>query len=437
MNAAPEIKGWCPGALRPMASGDGLLFRAKVIGSALPAQKARAIAEIACVCGNGLIDLSQRAQLQLRGLSEATLDEALRRLAAVSLLASDAAAESVMNVLASPLAGLDAHASFNANDMASRLTRAIADDKALRALPGKFLFLIDDASALGLAGIAADIRMEALREDGASRVAVIADGARDHAVIVAPDDAIVTALELAHAFLKLREGREFEQRRMRSLVLALGLSPLLREAGLEALPYRSARNAARSQNIFGAHSVRDISFAGVAAPFGRWRARNLAALAELAAREGVGELRLTPWRALLAPARSLAAARRIAGAAGKLGLIVTGDDPRLAIAACPGAPECPQAQGPTRAQLEPLAPLAQALAGEHGVGLHVSGCAKGCAHPSSAPATLIARGEKFDLIDNNSASGAPRLTGLTLDGALHELTARAARDRRETPCPGQ
>ena len=35
MQGAPEIKGWCPGALTPMESGDGLLLRAKIVGSKL------------------------------------------------------------------------------------------------------------------------------------------------------------------------------------------------------------------------------------------------------------------------------------------------------------------------------------------------------------------------------------------------------------------
>jgi len=192
MTVTPEIKGYCPGARHPMASGDGLLVRAKIIGSALSSEQAREIADIASSCGNGLIDLSQRAQLQLRGLSEATLDEALRRLDAIGLLAPDAATESVLNILASPLAGLDA-ATFDANELARRLARAIADDPTLRALPGKFLFLLDDASALGLADAAADIRLEAFGK----RIAIVLDGARDRAVIVEAEAAIDTALALA------------------------------------------------------------------------------------------------------------------------------------------------------------------------------------------------------------------------------------------------
>ena len=70
MTAAPEIKGWCPGALRPMQSGDGLVVRIRPpLGRLTPAQ-ALAIATAAQTHGNGIIDLSARANLQLRGVTD-------------------------------------------------------------------------------------------------------------------------------------------------------------------------------------------------------------------------------------------------------------------------------------------------------------------------------------------------------------------------------
>ena len=125
MHSAPEIKGWCPGALSPMQSDDGLLMRPKVVGSRLTLAQAREIAAIAGECGNGLLDLSQRAQLQMRGLGEATREEAQARLKAIGLLAPDAATESVLNVIASPLTG----GAFDANEIAARLANALVEDR--------------------------------------------------------------------------------------------------------------------------------------------------------------------------------------------------------------------------------------------------------------------------------------------------------------------
>ena len=67
-----EIKGWCPGALRPMQSGDGLVVRIRPPMGRLTPQQAQAIAKAAETHGNGIIDLSARANLQLRGVTEAS-----------------------------------------------------------------------------------------------------------------------------------------------------------------------------------------------------------------------------------------------------------------------------------------------------------------------------------------------------------------------------
>jgi precorrin-3B synthase len=424
MNNAPEIKGWCPGALAPMQSGDGLLMRAKIVGSKLTLLQAGEIAAISRDCGNGLLDLSQRAQLQMRGLSEETRDAAQLRLKSINLLARDAATESRLNIIASPLAGSVA---FDANEIAARLAQAIAEDQALKALPAKFLFLVDDGSTPGLRDVAADIRLEA---QGAT-FAVVVDGARDLAVIAPLDAAIGAAIKLARAFIELRAGREFELRRMRALVAAMGAEPLLEASGLKPAPYRSTCHAGLLSDLLGARQAGQDFFAVVAAPFGRLLARDLAKLAEAALQTGAKELRLTPWRAMLTPTQSLEQAAHIVEAARALGLIVDAGDARLAIAACPGAPECSQARGATRSGLDAIAGFAKALS-PGGVGLHVSGCAKGCAKPSATPLTLVANDGAFDLIYNGAPGDAPVAKRLTLGEIASVLAQRGS---TEALCP--
>ncbi len=424
MPSAPEIRGWCPGALTPMQSGDGLLMRAKVVGSKLSLTQLSEIAAITLDCGNGRIDLSQRAQLQIRGVTETTLAAAQARLKSIGLLAPDAATESRLNVVASPLAG---SASFDANEIAARGARANAQDKALKGLPGKFLFLVDDGSAPGLRDVDADIRLEAR----GAQFTVVLDGARDQAVIASPTAAIDAAVALARAFIELRAGRAFELRRMRALVDAMGAEPLLRASGLKSEPYSSTSRQGALSDLLGAREIGENFFAGFAAPFGRFLAGEFASLADAASREGAKELRLTPWRAILAPTRSLEQAARVVEAARALGFVVDAADARLAIAACPGALECSQAKGPTRIGLDAIVDVARALS-RGGIGAHVSGCAKGCAKPSATPLTLVANGGFFDLVYNGAASDAPAATGLTL-AEIADVVARNG--LTEASCP--
>lgn len=132
--AAFEVKGWCPGALRPMESGDGLLVRLRPWCGAFTLDQVAGIADVASRWGNGHIDLTRRANLQIRGVrqeSMAAIHEPLDRL---GLLDPDARIEAARNIMVGPLAGAEARA------LAAELSRALPLD-----LPPKFGWLVDGA----------------------------------------------------------------------------------------------------------------------------------------------------------------------------------------------------------------------------------------------------------------------------------------------------
>ncbi len=105
MTQAALRRGWCPGALRPMPTGDGLLARIRLRGGALSPSLARLLAESAKSYVTGLIDLTSRANLQIRGLSEAAHIELLTHLACADILDEDPAAEAIRNIHVSTIAG--------------------------------------------------------------------------------------------------------------------------------------------------------------------------------------------------------------------------------------------------------------------------------------------------------------------------------------------
>src|ERR1700677_991207 len=100
-------KGWCPGALAPMQTGDGLLVRIRVPSGRLDLDRLAAIADCAGLFGNGIIEISSRANLQWRGVGEAALPALQRRLDELGLLDADAAGEGVRNIVASPISDMD------------------------------------------------------------------------------------------------------------------------------------------------------------------------------------------------------------------------------------------------------------------------------------------------------------------------------------------
>jgi precorrin-3B synthase len=155
---------------------------------------------------------------------------------------------------------------------------------------------------------------------------------------------------------------------------------------------------------------------GVAATFGALHVDQLALLSDLADRHAVGELRLTPWRAVLIPAIAPDAIGGVQAECVSAGLITDPTDRRRHVAACPGAPACTSASVETRHLASALGPL---LGGRDT--LHVSGCSKGCASSAVSSLTLIGRHGCFDLVRNGGVTDTPVLFGLSPEDACLAL----------------
>lgn len=411
MNAPTLLReGRCPGALAPMRTGDGLLVRLRVSGRPLSLDRAEAIADCAARFGNGVIEISSRANPQLRGVREDVLPDLQRRLDDLGLLDADAADEAVRNIVASPITDIDPDATVDVLPIVIGLEARLAADRSLRGLPAKFGFLIDGGGALPLGDVEADIRLEAFRAEDGPRFVVALAGGDDAIAVCAPREAAGVAASLAATFLRAAGTRGDAPRRMRELTVARGAASILRAAGLTPAPAPSApRRAAAHRDFLGRHACGGLFFVGAAPLLGRMTAEDLRFLT-LEARRGSGaDIRITPWRALIVTGLERGGAEDVAAALARR-FIVAAADPRLAVIACSGAPACARAARAVQAEaLE----FASALPPGEGIALHVSGCEKGCAHRRAAPYTLVARPSGYDLVVNGAAGGEPLRRGLS------------------------
>jgi precorrin-3B synthase len=446
MSAA--VKGWCPGALRPMPTGDGLLVRVRISAGRLSLDQAEALASCARDCGNGTIEVSSRGNLQLRGVAEAKLNELQARLAAERLIDADPATERVRNVVASPLSDVDPQAFLDVTRIAASLEARLAIDENLRVLPGKFGFVIDAGGRWPLGDVEADMRFEAFRGRDGVRFAVwlmgeahpqplrargregrgaaaayspprsCAEGsgvgpAAEYA-IVGPHNLPDAAARLARAFLTLAGPERDAPRRMRELVQRHGSAAIFAAAGLAADAVIAPPRAEAPSATVGVLALGERAGVGAAPPFGRMRADTFAELVRGARAERASGLRLTPSRTIVAVGLEPSRAPQLAKQLAALGFIVAPDDPRLGVVVCPGAPACAQAVADVQADAREFAEL---LPRAGGILLHVSGCAKGCARASPAPLTLVANPGGYDLVIDGRAGEAPTHRGLSIDQA--------------------
>jgi len=415
-------KGWCPGALAPMPAADGLILRVRLSGRRLAPGEVSTLARCAAEFGNGAIEFSARGNLQMRGVGEAALPALRRRLDRLGLLDADAGAERIRNIVASPLADRDPSGILDVAPIVAALEARLREDRALRRLPAKFGFLVDGGGALPLGDVEADVRIEALGGPEGPQCAVRPAGAGDLAALCAPDEAAGVAVALAQVCAE----EPGEAERMRALVARRGAAAVFAAAGLAPVAAPSARRIAVSRSYLGVNAFGASFAVGAAAPLGRTTARDLALLADAAARDGAADVRLTPWRALLVTGLDRAGADRLAASLAAAGFLLDPADRRLGVVACPGAPACAHAARPVAREALAFAAL---LPGERGILVHVSGCAKGCAHARAAPLTLVATPEGYDLVRDGKAADAPAATGLSPEavGSLLALEFGGAR----------
>jgi precorrin-3B synthase len=414
----PHRRGACPGLSTPMATGDGLLVRLLPIGT-IALDAFAALCTAARQHGNGIIEVTSRGSIQIRGLSSASAPRFAAAVAALGIAAGDG-----IPVLTNPLAGLDPEEIIDAGALAADLRLALAQRSLAPRLSAKVSVVIDGGGTLGLDGIAADVRLHAEAVDGAAALCVSVGGdgrSAAHLGYVAGRDGVEVAIRLFEVLAQ--RGRVA---RLRNVVAAESIATF-RSAVADLIihdgPPRSQR---RFNDAVGIYPLRDGTFAyGVGLAFGHADATSLQRLTEAAKAAGASGMRAAPGRALMIVGLTQHTASSFAAAAEALGFIVHADDPRRHVVACAGAPICASADIAARA----IAPRIAAAAAPHLDGsfkIHISGCAKGCAHPAPAALTIVGTSAGCMLISNGSTLDAPFKTVATNDlpAAIAEI-ARA------------
>jgi precorrin-3B synthase len=436
---APHRRGACPGLSAPMATGDGLLVRFAAADCISPAAFI-ALCAAARAHGNGTMEISARGSLQVRGLSMRSAPAFARAVAALDIAAADGP-----SVIVDPLAE-DPDVRIDSSGLADAVRQAIADARLV--LAPKVCVLLDGGGRLHLDAFSADVRLRAIGPVQAPRlhVSIAGDAACATPLGSIPPEA---AADTVVRVLRVIASHGADAR----------AADVLRSEGLE--PFRACWECrgeaclAPTDRVLpprpppesvGIHPLRDGTVAlGIALAFGHAHADTLAELARLAAalhrtlphaeehrtvrcdasrsmstlrpsrrslrsplrtRTDPGDtvrLRPAPHRVLLLIGIGRQDAEMLAGRLEQLGFITRPDDPRRRVVACPGKPACASGLMAARALAAEIAPR---LAPSRDI-IHVSGCAKGCAHPVPAALTIVGTERGCGIIERGDARALP------------------------------
>jgi precorrin-3B synthase len=359
----------CPGILDLHEARDGHVARIRLPGGYATGPRLRRLAALASQFGNGCADLTSRGNIQLRGIRAAEDRELARRAAAAGLLPSPAH-DRARNITASPLAGLAGHPDLRR--LVHALDRALRADPGLAALPGRFLFCLDDGTGrAGIGGCDVGLRWHPCGAD------LILAG-RETGLRGPPPRVIGHAIAAARAFLQQRRG----------VPVATHLA---------GLPDGGAAVAAAVGGVLAERVTDTVSrlplgpvadawpVAVVAAPLARLKAAQLRLIGSMI-RPGEAARLAAAGRIVLPLAEPVdAALTRLAGA----GLLVSDDHILSAVTACSGM-SCARSLADVRSVASRVPGLAA---------VHWAGCGRRCGLPADATAVVAISADQFAVGD--------------------------------------
>jgi ferredoxin-nitrite reductase len=419
----------CPGLFYGTAAQDGFLIRIRTPGGLINHQQGKAIASLAEQWGNAAIQITNRANLQIRSVQTAPTPEVFQVLQDLGLAAQNPSLDHLRNLMTSPTAGIDAAELLDTRPLVQALDTSIQSHAEWAGLPAKFSIGIDGGGTVGI-GIRSDIPWEhryneiqlSALSDATAQISPkkicfqLALGAEkqlwDTQVLIQPEDCVFVVAALTRVYLDYVNQNPVNQTRsqkprMKHLLQDWGMERYLQlvnqhlQTPIKPAIHRPTPLPTLRYGHLGIHSQQQpgLSYIGISLRLGSLTVPQWTGLIELSETFGSRHLRLTPWQTVLLPDIPDRRLPETLSALVSLGLwntrpgagaIATDAHHQPQIVDCGGQPGC--AVAATQTQRHGLAlsdTLPPDLVLSSPVNIHLSGCPKSCAQPSPADITLL------------------------------------------------
>lgn len=382
---------------------DSFMCRLRIPNGILDAHRFAAVADLAERYAGGYAHVTTRANLQLREIGARHAVDLLQGLADAGLTSRGAGADNVRNITGSPTAGIDPVELVDTRPLGLALHHAILNHRELYGLPRKFNIAFDGGGSVGALEDTNDIGFSAVRvapgralpagvhfRVGVGGVTGHGDFTTDLGVAIAPSQCVAVAMAILGVFIDEGDRTDRKRARLKYVLEKMGAPSFLAavEARLgTALPRLAPGECepraplARGAHA-GIHPQRDAGrvYAGIALPAGRMSVAQMRALADIAARRGSGELRLTVWQNVIVAAVREDEADAVERELRAIGLTARPSAIRAGVVACTGNTGCKFAASDTkRDALAIVEHVERAVALDTPLNVHVTGCPHSCA----------------------------------------------------------
>ncbi|MEG4535533.1 precorrin-3B synthase [Microcoleus sp. D2_18a_D3] len=400
----------CPGLFYGSQARDGVLSRMRIPGGILNAQQCRTIADLADQYSTGCLQVTNRANLQIREVNSEIAPEVWNRLQELGIASRRVEVDPIRNIMASPTAGIDRHQLLDTRPLVKAWDDYLQTHSELSELSPKFSIGFDGGESVSIEALRNDILLAAFGRSTQSEIVFRLHLNGDTGILIQESQCISVLAALASAYLEYTKNRpriDGKKPRLRHLLADWGAESYL-ERVQQNLPFLlqqftsctfpKNRQDASSEKSLSHHRHLGIypqqqsgfSYMGIALPLGRLESKQLRNLANLAQNLASSTLRLTPWQNLLISDIPNSQLFEVKEQIADLGLHSSATRLDSCLVACAGSSGCASAATDTQSHaLAMVRDLAQKLTIDLPINIHFSGCQKSCAQHQPIDITLV------------------------------------------------
>ena len=406
---------------------DAFMLRLRLPGGIVSSRQAIGLADIAERFGGGYIDITTRANLQIREIGAAHPLDVLMAVDELGLTSRGAGADNIRNLTGSPTAGIDPQELIDTRPLTRALYHHILNHRELYGLPRKFNIAFDGGGRVGMLEDTNDIGFAAARVGPGKPVPegiyfrMLLGGltghgafAIDSSVFLEPREVVAAAAAIVRVFIDHGDRTDRKKARLKYLIERWGIVKVMEEAAQHlSAPWRfvpaaicEPRGPIDRHAHIGIHPQAQpgLFYIGVTARASRLDAAQLRGLAEIAARRGSGTLRLTVWQNLLISDIPEAQVEETIAEIEAIGLATNVGTLRSGLVACTGNAGCKFALADTKRDALALADyLESRIALDAPLNIHLAGCPNSCAQHYVGDIGLLAT--KVDMGGDEEAQG--------------------------------
>jgi ferredoxin-nitrite reductase len=437
---------------------DAFMLRLRLPGGIVAAPQASGLADISERFGGGYVDITTRANLQIREIGAAHPLDVLMAVDELGLTSRGAGADNIRNLTGSPTAGIDPQELIDTRPLTRALYHYILNHRELYGLPRKFNIAFDGGGRVGMLEDTNDIGFAAVRIGPGKAVPegvyfrMLLGGltghgsfAGDSGVLLEPQEVVSAAAAIVRVFIDHGDRTDRKKARLKYLIERRGIEKLIEEAARHMpAPWRFAppeicepRGPIDRNAHIGIHPQAQpgLCYFGVTARASRLDAAQLRGLAEIAARHGSGTLRLTVWQNLLVSDIPETQVEETAAEIEALGLATSASPLRSGLVACTGNAGCKFALADTKRHALALADyLEPRVTLDAPLNIHLTGCPNSCAQHYVGDIGLLAT--KVDAGGDDEIEGYHLIVGGG-SGSELRLGREIARDIPADALPGR